>query len=130
MKKYAILLFAVICTVCLFGCSRQPSNSYTIDFIVPVGNNTIIWSDELYYFDTGKLTAYAEYETIDTNVVSVWLADSSIEHAFEGNPYTNAVILPNDAAKLTVEGGKQYKIGIMLTNNSEGDIPVVITIHD
>lgn len=130
MKKYAILFLAVICAICLFGCSAQPSNTYTIAFTVPAGSRDIIWSDELYYFDAGNLTVSAEYEEIGTNVVAVWLSDSSIEHAFEGNPYTNTIVLPNDTSKVAVEAKREYKIGIMVVDNSESDVPVVITIHD
>lgn len=130
MKKYLTLLLLILCMAGLMECNDEPSVSYELSFTVPAGSHDILFTSQPIFLSNGQVTIAADYAVEDASVLSVWFKDIGIEHAYEGNPYTNAVVQPGSTAKIEVESEAWYEIGILLTNASEKDVPVVITIED
>ncbi len=131
VKKCLVFVLIISCILILFGCGQEKELSpRVIHFTIPAGSHELVFSDEELYFADGNVTISADYEVDGIEIVSVWLADTGINHAYEGNPYTNMVILPDSSVEVEVEGERWYKIAVQLINDSENDIPVVITVYD
>lgn len=133
MKKHVsmFLIIAVICMSGLTACKGDSDfSSQKLNFTVPAGSSKIIFSDEELKFNNDDITISADYTVDGIELVSVWFKDTGIEHAYEGNPYSNTVITPNSSVDFEIDSTKTYNVGIKLINNSENDIPVVITIND
>ena len=131
MKKFTAILITAICLFGLVGCTKEPSDfvGYQIHCAIPAESNDIIFTGEKISSPTGKLSITAHYEGSDISTLVVWLKDTSIQSAAEGNPYTNVDILPGATVELKLEPSKRYEIGISLTPAAVADVPVKISVH-
>ena len=131
MKKLAALLITMLCLFGLVGCTKAPSDfvGYQIHCTVPAESNDVIFLGEKITSPTGKFTLTAHYEGSDISTLVVWLKDTSIQSAAEGNPYTNVDILPGATVELELEPNKRYEIGVSLVPTAAADVPVKISVH-
>ena len=131
MKKLTAILITVICLFGLVGCQKQPSDfvDYQIHCTVPAGSSDVIFTGEKITSPTGKFTITAHYEDSGISTLVVWLRDTSIQSAADGNPYTNVDILPGATVEWKLEPDKRYEIGVSLTPAAAADIPVKISVH-
>ena len=130
MKKFVAFLLIFACVLGLLGCHEEPNIvSREVRFLIPAGSNQLIFDDEMMYFADGKVTISADYEGAGISSVGVWLANKDIEHAYEGNPYTNTFISPNSSVEVEVDSGAWYQIAVQMLPAPENDIPVVITVR-
>ena len=130
MKKLTAILITVICLFGLVGCHKQPSDfvGYQIHCTVPAGSNDIIFLGEKISSPTGNFTLTAHYEGSGISTLVVWLRDTTIKSAAEGNPYTNVEIMPGATAKLKLDPDTYYEIGVSLVPSAVADIPVKISV--
>ena len=131
MKKLTAILITVICLFGLVGCQKQPSDfvGYQIHCTVPAGSSDVIFTGEKITSPTGKFTLTAYYEGSDISTLVVWLKDTSIQSAAEGNPYTNVEIMPGATAELELEPNKRYEIGVSLVPSAATDTPIKLSVH-
>ena len=131
MKKLTAILITVICLFGLVGCHKQPSDfvGYQIHCTIPAESDTVLFTGEKFYSYGGKITITAHYETEGISTLVVWLKDTTIKSAAEGNPYTNVEIMPGATVELELEPNKRYEIGISLVPAAVADIPVKISVH-
>ena len=131
MKKLTAILITVICLFGLVGCQKQPSDfvGYQIHCTVPAESNDILFTGEKISSPTGKFTLTAHYEDSGISTLIVWLKDTTIQSAAEGNPYTNVDILPGATVELKLDPNKRYEIGVSLTPTAAVDVPVKISAH-
>ena len=130
MKKFTAILITVVCLFGLVGCTKEPSDfvGYQIYCTVPAESTDILFTGEKISTPTGKFALTAHYENSGISTLVVWLKDTSIQSAAEGNPYTNVDILPGATVELKLEPSKRYEIGISLTPAAAADVPVKISI--
>ena len=131
MKKLAALLITMLCLFGLVGCNKQPDDfvGYQIHCTVPAESTDILFTGEKITSPTGKFTITAHYEDSGISTLVVWLKDTSIQSAAEGNPYTNVDILPGATVEWKLEPNKRYEIGVSLVPAAVADIPVKISVH-
>ena len=131
MKKFTAVLIATICLFGLVGCTKEPSDfvGYQIHCTIPAESNDVLFLGEKITSPTGKFTITAHYEDSGISTLVVWLKDTSIQSAAEGNPYTNADILPGATVELKLEPNKRYEIGVSLIPAAAADVPVKISVH-
>ena len=131
MKKFTAILISAICLFGLVGCTKEPSDfvGYQIHCTVPAGSNDIIFLGEKISSPTGNFTLTAHYEGSGISTLIVWLRDTSIQSAAEGNPYTNVDILPGATVEWKLEPNKRYEIGVSLTPAAAADVPVKLSVH-
>jgi hypothetical protein len=131
MKKLTAILITVVCLFGLVGCTKEPSDfvGYQIHCTVPAGSSDVIFTGEKITSPTGKFTITAHYEDSGISTLVVWLRDTTIQSAADGNPYTNVDILPGATVEWKLEPNKRYEIGISLVPAAEADIPVKISVH-
>ena len=131
MKKLTAILITIICLFGLVGCTKEPSDfvGYQIHCTVPAESNDVIFTGEKITSPTGKFALTAHYEGSGISTLVVWLKDTSIQSAAEGNPYTNVDILPGATVEWKLEPNKRYEIGISLVPSAVADIPVKISVH-
>ena len=131
MKKLTAILITVICLFGLIGCTKEPSDfvGYQIHCTVPAESTDILFTGEKITSPTGKFTITAHCEGSDISTLVVWLKDTSIQSAAEGNPYTNVDILPGATVEWKLEPNKRYEIGVSLVPAAVADIPVKISVH-
>ena len=131
MKKLTAILIATICLFGLVGCTKEPSDfvGYQIHCTIPAESNDVLFLGEKITSPTGKFTITAHYEGSDISTLVVWLKDTSIQSAAEGNPYTNADILPGATVEWKLEPNKRYEIGVSLIPAAAADVPVKISVH-
>ena len=131
MKKFTAILIAIICLFGLVGCTKEPSDfvGYQIHCTVPAGSNDVIFTGEKITSPTGKFTITAHYEDSGISTLVVWLKDTTLQSAADGNPYTNVDILPGATVELKLEPNKRYEIGVSLVPAAVADIPVKISVH-
>ena len=131
MKKFTAILITVVCLFGLVGCTKEPSDfvGYQIYCTVPAESTDILFTGEKISSPTGKFALTAHYENSGISTLVVWLKDTSIQSAAEGNPYTNVDILPGATVELKLEPSKRYEIGISLTPAAAADVPVKISVH-
>ena len=131
MKKLTAILITVICLFGLVGCTKEPSDfvGYQIHCTIPAESNDVIFLGEKITSPTGKFTITAHYEGSGISTLVVWLKDTTIKSAAEGNPYTNVEIMPGATAELELEPNKRYEIGVSLTPTAAADVPVKISVH-
>lgn len=131
MKKFTAILIAIICLFGLVGCAKEPSDfvGYQIHCTVPAESNDVIFTGEKITSPTGKFTLTAHYECSDISTLVVWLKDTTIKSAAEGNPYTNVEIMPGATVEWKLEPNKRYEIGVSLVPAAVADIPVKISVH-
>lgn len=131
MKKLTAILITVICLFGLIGCTKAPSDfvGYQIHCTVPAGSSDVIFTGEKITSPTGKFTITAHYEDSGISTLVVWLKDTTIQSAADGNSYTNVDILPGATVELELEPNKRYEIGISLVPAAVADIPVKISVH-
>ena len=115
----------------LVGCKPKPSDfvGYQIHCTVPAGSSDVLFLGEKITSPTGKFTITAHYEGSDISTLVVWLKDTSIQSAAEGNPYTNVDILPGATVEWKLEPNKYYEIGVSLVPAAVADVPVKISVH-
>ena len=130
MKKLTAILITVICLFGLVGCTKEPSDfvGYQIHCTIPAESNDVLFLGEKITSPTGKFTITAHYEGSDISTLVVWLKDTSIQSAAEGNPYTNVDILPGATVELKLEPNKRYEIGVSLIPAAAADVPVKISV--
>lgn len=130
MKKLTAILIAIICLFGLVGCTKEPSDfvGYQIHCTIPAESNDILFLGEKITSPTGKFTITAHYEDSGISTLVVWLKDTSIQSAAEGNPYTNVDILPGATVELKLEPNKRYEIGVSLIPAAAADVPVKISV--
>ena len=130
MKKLTAILITVICLFGLVGCQKQPSDfvGYQIYCTGPAQSTDTLLTGEKISSPTGKFALTAHYENSGISTLVVWLKDTSIQSAAEGNPYANVDILPGATVELKLEPSKRYEIGISLTPAAAADVPVKISI--
>ena len=131
MKKLTAILITVICLFGLVGCQKQPSDfvGYQIHCTVPAQSMDILFTGEKITSPTGKFTLTAHYEGSSISTLVVWLKDTSIQSAAEGNPYTNADILPGGSVELKLVPDKPFEIGVSLIPGAASDTSVKLSIH-
>lgn len=131
MKKLTAILIIVVCLFGLVGCHKQPSDfvGYQIHCTVPAESNDVLFLGEKITSPTGKFTVTAHYEDSGISTLVVWLKDTSIQSAAEGNPYTNVDILPGATVEWKLEPNKRYEIGVSLVPAAAADVPVKISVH-
>ena len=131
MKKLTAILIIMICMFGLVGCKPKPSDfvGYQIHCTIPAESTDILFTGEKISSPTGKFALTAHYENSGISTLVVWLKDTSIQSAAEGNPYTNVDILPGATVELKLEPSKRYEIGISLTPAAAADVPVKISVH-
>ena len=131
MKKLTAILIIVVCLFGLVGCTKEPSDfvGYQIHCTVPAENNDVIFLGEKITSPTGKFTITAHYEDSGISTLVVWLRDTTIQSAADGNPYTNVDILPGATVELELEPNKRYEIGVSLVPAAVADVPVKISVH-
>ena len=130
MKKFTAILITVICLFGLVGCQKQPSDfvGYQMHCTVPAGSTDILFTGEKISSPTGKFALTAHYEGSGISTLVVWLKDTSIQSAAEGNPYTNVDILPGATVEMKLEPNKRYEIGVSLVPGAAADVPVKISV--
>ena len=130
MKKVMATAITIICLLGLIGCQKQPSDfvGYQIHCTVPAESNDVIFTGEKITSPTGKFALTAHYEGSGISTLVVWLKDTSIQSAAEGNPYTNVDILPGATVKMKLEPNKRYEIGVSLVPAAAADVPVKISV--
>ena len=131
MRKLTAILIIIICLFGLVGCTKQPSDfvGYQIHCTVPAGSMDILFTGEKISSPTGKFALTAHYEGSSISTLVVWLKDTSIQSAAEGNPYTNADILPGASVELKLDPDKPYEIGVSLIPGAASDTSVKLSIH-
>ena len=131
MKKLTAILITVICLFGLIGCTKAPSDfvGYQIHCTIPAESNDVLFLGEKITSPTGKFTITAHYEDSGISTLVVWLKDTTIQSAADGNSYTNVDILPGATVELELEPNKRYEIGISLVPAAVADIPVKISVH-
>ena len=131
MKKFTAILITVVCLFGLVGCTKEPSDfvGYQIYCTVPAESTDILFTGEKITSPTGKFALTAHYENSGISTLVVWLKDTSIQSAAEGNPYTNVDILPDATVELKLEPSKRYEIGVSLVPAAVADVPVKISVH-
>ena len=131
MKKLTAILITVICLFGLVGCTKEPSDfvGYQIHCTVPAESNDVIFTGEKITSPTGKFALTAHYEDSGISTLVVWLKDTSIQSAADGNPYTNVDILPGATVEWKLEPNKRYEIGVSLVPAAVADVPVKISVH-
>ena len=131
MKKLTAILITIVCLFGLVGCKPKPSDfvGYQIHCTIPAESNDVLFLGEKITSPTGKLTITAHYEDSGISTLVVWLKDTSIQSAAEGNPYTNVDILPGTTVELKLEPNKRYEIGVSLIPAAAADVPVKISVH-
>ena len=131
MKKLTAILITVICLFGLVGCQKQPSDfvGYQIHCTVPAQSMDILFTGEKISSPTGKFALTAHYEGSGISTLVVWLKDTSIQSAAEGNPYTNVDILPGASVELKLDPDKPYEIGVSLIPGAASDTSVKLSIH-
>ena len=131
MKKLTAILITIVCLLGLVGCTKEPSDfvGYQIHCTVPAESNDVIFTGEKITSPTGKFTITAHYEDSGISTLVVWLRDTTIQSAADGNPYTNVDILPGATVEWKLEPNKRYEIGISLVPAAVADIPVKISVH-
>ena len=130
MKKLTAILITIICLFGLVGCTKEPSDfvGYQIHCTVPAESTDILFTGEKISSPTGKFALTAHYENSGISTLVVWLKDTSIQSAAEGNPYTNVDILPGATVKMKLEPNKRYEIGVSLVPAAAADVPVKISV--
>ena len=131
MKKLTAILITIVCLFGLVGCKPKPSDfvGYQIHCTIPAESDTVLFTGEKFYSYGGKITITAHYETEGISTLVVWLEDTSIKSAAEGNPYTNVEIMPGATAKLKLDPDTYYEIGVSLVPSAAADVPVKISVH-
>ena len=131
MKKLTAILITVVCLFSLVGCHKQPSDfvGYQIHCTVPAESTDILFTGEKITSPTGKFTITAHYEDSGISTLVVWLRDTTIQSAADGNPYTNVDILPGATVEWKLEANKRYEIGVSLVPAAVADVPVKISVH-
>ena len=131
MKKFTAILITIVCLFGLVGCTKQPSDfvGYQIHYTVPAESNDVIFTGEKISSPIGKITITAHYEASGISTLVVWLRDTTIKSAAEGNPYTNADILPGASVELKLDPDKPYEIGVSLIPGAASDTSVKLSIH-
>ena len=131
MKKLTAILITIVCLFGLVGCKPKPSDfvGYQIHCTIPAESNDVLFLGEKITSPTGKFTITAHYEGSDISTLVVWLKDTSIQSAAEGNPYTNADILPGATVELKLEPNKRYEIGVSLIPAAATDTPIKLSVH-
>ena len=131
MKKLTAILITVICLFGLVGCTKEPSDfvGYQIHCTIPAESNDVLFLGEKITSPTGKFTITAHYEGSNISTLVVWLRDTTIQSAADGNPYTNVDILPGATVEWKLEPNKRYEIGVSLVPAAVADIPVKISVH-
>ena len=130
MKKFTAILITIICLFGLVGCTKEPSDfvGYQIHCTVPAQSMDILFTGEKISSPTGKFTLTAHYEGSGIGTLVVWLKDTTIQSAAEGNPYTNVDILPDATVELKLDPDKYYEIGVSLIPAAAADVPVKILV--
>ena len=131
MKKFTAILIIIICLFGLMGCTKQPSDfvGYQIHCTVPAQSMDILFTGEKITSPTGKFTLTAHYEGSSISTLVVWLKDTSIQSAADGNPYTNVDILPGATVEWKLDPDKYYEIGVSLIPAAADDVPVKLSVH-
>ena len=131
MKKLTAILIIVVCLFGLVGCTKEPSDfvGYQIHCTIPAESNDVIFLGEKITSPTGKFTITAHYEDSGISTLVVWLKDTTIKSAAEGNPYTNVEIMPGATAELKLDPDTYYEIGVSLIPAAVADVPVKISVH-
>ena len=131
MKKFTAILIIIICLFGLMGCTKQPSDfvGYQIHCTVPAQSMDILFTGEKITSPTGKFTLTAHYEGSSISTLVVWLKDTSIQSAADGNPYTNVDILPGATVEWKLDPDKPYEIGVSLIPGAASDTSVKLSIH-
>lgn len=133
MRKFTAFAIVLLCIFGLVGCTNEQNESmsyHIINFTIPAGTDEIIFASEQNYFEDGRVTISADYETDDTNTLEVWFRETALESSTEENICTNVLVSPDSTIEIELDGEKWYEIGIHLTNHSASDIPVALTLHD
>ena len=130
MKKLTAILITIICLFGLVGCTKEPSDfvGYQIHCTVPAESNDVLFLGEKITSPTGKFTITAHYEDSGISTLVVWLRDTTIQSAADGNPYTNVDILPGATVEWKLEPNKRYEIGVSLIPAAAADVPVKISV--
>ena len=89
----------------------------------------ILFTGEKITSPTGKFTLTAHYEGSGISTLVVWLKDTSIQSAADGNPYTNVDILPGATVEWKLDPDKYYEIGVSLIPGAASDTSVQLSIH-
>ena len=131
MKKFTAILITIVCLFGLVGCKPKPSDfvGYQIHCTIPAESNDVLFLGEKITSPTGKFTITAHYEDSGISTLVVWLRDTTIQSAADGNPYTNVDILPGATVEWKLEPNKRYEIGVSLVPTAAADIPVKISVH-
>ena len=131
MKKLTAILITVICLFGLVGCHKQPSDfvGYQIHCTIPAESNDVLFLGEKITSPTGKFTITAHYEDSGISALVVWLKDTTIKSAAEGNPYTNVEIMPGATAELKLDPDTYYEIGVSLVPSAATDTPIKLSVH-
>ena len=121
----------MVCLFGLVGCKPKPSDfvGYQIHCTIPAESNDVIFLGEKITSPTGKFTLTAHYEGSGISTLVVWLKDTSIQSAAEGNPYTNVEIMPGATAEWKLEPNKRYEIGVSLVPAAATDTPIKLSVH-
>ncbi len=130
MKKLTAILIIIICLFGLVGCTKEPFDfvGYQIHCTVPAQSMDILFTGEKISSPTGKFTLTAHYEGCGISTLVVWLKDTSIQSAADGNPYTNVDILPGATVEWKLDPDKYYEIGVSLIPAAADDVPVKISV--
>ena len=130
MRKFTAILIIIICLFGLIGCQKQPSDfvGYQIHCTVPAQSMDILFTGEKISSPTGKFALTAHYEGSGISTLVVWLKDTSIQSAADGNPYTNVDILPGATVEWKLDPDKYYEIGVSLVPAAAADVPVKISV--
>ena len=131
MRKFTAILIIIICLFGLVGCTKEPSDfvGYQIHCTVPAQSMDILFTGEKITSPTGKFTLTAHYEGSGISTLVVWLKDTSIQSAADGNPYTNVDILPGATVEWKLDPDKYYEIGVNLIPAAVADVPVKLSVH-
>ena len=131
MKKLTAILIIVVCLFGLVGCTKEPSDfvGYQIHCTIPAESNDVLFLGEKITSPTGKFTITAHYEDSGISTLVVWLRDTTLQSAAEGNPYTNVEIMPGATAKLKLDPDTYYEIGVSLVPSAATDTPIKLSVH-
>lgn len=123
---WIIIAAAVVCLILAFGFLTNPTKEYRIKITIPAGSTEpICYSDEEISPKGGTLTFYAGEGMEDTEIKLLPI------EALEENAYDETVYLTRGMpAKMVVEKGAWFKVGVNIQNPTEEDRVVYLSVRN
>lgn len=123
---WIVIAAAAVCLILAFGFLTNPTKEYRIKITIPAGSTeSICYSDEEISPKGGTLTFYAGEGMGDTEIKLLPV------EVHEENAYDETVYLTRGMpAKMAVEKGAWFKVGVNIQNPTEEDRVVYLSVRN